>query len=709
MGKTITGTKKVDEIIIQNGNGVITTNGKKSSIKISASEKNYIYGMAKNDKIYIEGSKNDYVYGDDEKGKQSGNDTIVIIGGKSNTVYGGKGKDTIYVENSKNNYIYGDDKEGKLSGNDSITIVGGSGNKIYAGKGNDSISIDGGTKNSFYGGQGKDTFYLTGKKGSATIKDYTKGQDKLTVIDNSIIVTKTKLSGKNNVVFTVGRTSVTLEKVLDKTISMKDNRGSYTVSKSTIKLGKDFTGTMKAATFLKTVKTMDGRSTAKTIDGSTTANEITLIGNANDNVIYTGKAGGTYEGGLGNDTINVSGSGKNSVYGNAGSDTIIIDGGDNNLIYGDDGDDTILAKKVSDYVNNTVNGGNGADTIKVYNQGTYHGDMGNDKISVFSGKYVHVYGDEGADEIEIAKDTDAKIWVDGGGGKDTVTINGGTGNEIKGGDGDDRIEIASLTGNDNTIYGGEGSDSITVNGGTQTVNGEKGNDHIIIDAGDNHVVYGEDGNDIITVNGGNGHTISSGNYSETESNTIEINGGEEFGYGVKVQGGRGQDKLIIMGYKGNADDLGVTADLGYGDDIVEIYGGKHKIELGGGNDSVTISGGNNISITKGDGSYPIDTKDTYIFNREFDDPNLSFDIHMYYSYSEGNIVFNKVASTDVKFGGSLYTYQPPTESALIIDTGNGVVNVYGWYSPGGLASITFSDGVTYNQEEINSIRWNSRS
>ena len=690
MGKEIVGTKKVDEIIIQNGSGAITTNGKQSSIKISGNEKNYIYGMAKNDKIYVEGSKKDYIYGDDKKDKLSGNDTIVVKGGKGNTVYGGKGKDTIYVENSKSNYIYGDDKKGKVSGNDTITIVGGSGNIIYAGKGNDSISIDGGSKNIFYGGQGKDTFYFSGKKGSATIKDYTKGQDKLTVIDNA--VTKTKLSGKTNIVLTAGQTSTTLEKALNSTISIKDKRGSYTVSKSTIKLGKDFTGTMKAAAFLNTVKTIDGRATAKTINGSTTANEITLIGNAKDNVIYTGKAGGTYEGGLGNDTINITGSGKNTVYGNDGADTIIIDGGDNNLVYGNDGDDTITAKKISEYADTEVYGGNGVDTIKIYNSGKFHGNVGDDKITVFSGKYVHIYGDEGADEIVIAKGTDAKVWVDGGGGKDTIKIEGGAENEIKGGDSGDVIEIASSAGNGNKIYGGEGADTITINGGKQTVYGDDGNDQIIISGGDNHDVNGNGGNDTITINAGNGHTINPGNFSENESNTIEINGGEEFGYGINIQGGRGKDKLIVKGYDGNADDLGVTADLGYGDDIVEIYGGKHKVELGGGNDKVTISGGNNITIVKGGGHY---STDTYIFDREFDDPNLSYLIDMRDAYCQGNIIFNKVASTAVTFRG---TY---------IDTGNGVVNVYGqsnWDGSYGLNSVTFSDGVTLTRSQINSLR-----
>ena len=51
-------------------------------------------------------------------------------------------------------------------------------------------------------------------------------------------------------------------------------------------------------------------------------------------------------------------------------------------------------------------------------------------------------------------------------------------------------------------------------------------------------------------NAGNGHTINPGNVSESELNTVEINGGKEFGYGINIQGGRGKDKLIIKGYDG---------------------------------------------------------------------------------------------------------------------------------------------------------------
>jgi len=161
-------------------------------------------------------------------------------------------------------------------------------NEIYADKGNDIIYVKGGKNNTIYGGAGKDTFVF-GKKGSAIIKDYKAGQDTLKV--SSGLITSTKLSGKD-VIFNAGNASLTLAGAVNNTISLKDERGSYTVSKSKIKLGKDFSGTMNAAKYLSTVKTIDGRNAIK-------AN---ITGNAKDNIIYANKRGGTVRGNAGRDT-----------------------------------------------------------------------------------------------------------------------------------------------------------------------------------------------------------------------------------------------------------------------------------------------------------------------------------------------------------------------------------------------------------------------
>ena len=95
------------------------------------------------------------------------------------------------------------------------------------------------------------------------------------------VFTGTYTPGKN-IVFTLGNGKITLAKAKGKTIRLKDRRGSYTLSKTKIKLGKDFKGTMDAAKFLPTITKIDGRN-AK--------NKVNITGNAKSNTIYAGKAG----------------------------------------------------------------------------------------------------------------------------------------------------------------------------------------------------------------------------------------------------------------------------------------------------------------------------------------------------------------------------------------------------------------------------------
>ena len=174
-----------------------------------------------------------------------------------------------------------------------MIYAGKAGGTIKGGKGNDTIYAGAG-KDTLYGNDGKDTFVYATGSGKDVIKDYTEAQDTLKISGGTI--SRTELSGKD-VVFTVGKGTVTLANASGKAISLKDSRGSYTVSKTGIKLGNDFSGTMDAAKYLASVKTIDGRNAAKAV---------TVFGNAKDNIIYVGKSGGTYRGGTGSDKYVVS-------------------------------------------------------------------------------------------------------------------------------------------------------------------------------------------------------------------------------------------------------------------------------------------------------------------------------------------------------------------------------------------------------------------
>ena len=147
-------------------------------------------------------------------------------------------------------------------------------------------------------------------------------------------------------IFTVGKSSLTLEKAFDKTICIKDNRGRYTVSSSEIVLCDDFSGTMDATKFLPSVTMIDGNDTVKVVN---------ISGNSNDNVIFAGKNGGTLKGNAGNDKI-YGGDDKNVIYGGEGNDLLVGRKG-NDILYGGAGKDEFV------YEN-----GDGNDIVKDYTE-----------------------------------------------------------------------------------------------------------------------------------------------------------------------------------------------------------------------------------------------------------------------------------------------------------------------------------------------------
>ena len=173
---------------------------------------------------------------------------------------------------------------------------------------------------------------MFGKTAKATIKDYTAGKDTVQVTGGTF--TGAKILGEN-LILKAGKSRVTVTNAAGKTISLQDTRGSYTASKTKIKLGKNFSGTMAATKLLSTVTVIDGRKAVKTVN---------ITGNANDNTIYAGKAGGAYKGGAGKD--------------------ILIGGAGNDKLIGGTGNDRLEGRKGND----TLTGGKGRDTF-VYTSG----------------------------------------------------------------------------------------------------------------------------------------------------------------------------------------------------------------------------------------------------------------------------------------------------------------------------------------------------
>ena len=482
-----------------------------------------------NDKITVSKGANNIVHGD------AGNDQITVgkNAGKGNKVYGDAGNDTIKVNNK-----YG------------VTINGGAGNdKLYGGKGNDT----------FIGGKGKDTFFYANGGGKDIIKDYASGQDTLQITGGS--VSKAAIAKNNkDLVITVGKGKVTLKNAADKTISMKDTRGSYTVSKTAIKLGKDFTGTMDATKYMGTVRTVDGSVASKVVN---------VTGNAWNNTIYVGKAGGTCKGGNGNDTIHITGSGKSTVYGDAGNDVININGGNDSVLYGNAGTDTFIhasgSATIKDYTaGETLTFNNEITDIKISNNSITMSSGINGSVTVENGAgkltrvtekgremnltvlddSAHFYGGEADDIIALNSSKSSYIQAHGGEGNDSLygsdkddLLDGEAGDDrLYGGAGDDRLNGSS--GNDR-LYGGAGDDLLWGGTNNDTLYGEEGNDTLSGDAG-NDTLYGGAGDD--TLQGGDGDDVL---YGGTGTNVM--------------YGNAGSDKFYISEKADN------TVDVGYND------------------------------------------------------------------------------------------------------------------------------------------------
>ncbi len=171
---------------------------------------------------------------------------------------------------------------------------------------------------------------------------------------------------------------------------------------------------------------------------------------------------------------------------------------------------------------------NGVNTVTDYSQ-------------VFSS--VHIYEQNGNDNIRLGDNLILGAIVSAGNGNDTVFLGNG----------------------DNTVTVGTGNDVIRAGNGTNTIMagaaGSRGNDNIILGNGDNNVVtLLGDGNDNVTVGDGNGDIVS-----------ITGDGNDN----VTVGDGSG-DSVTIVGNGNN------NVQTGTGSGTVRIAGiGHNKIRPGG--------------------------------------------------------------------------------------------------------------------------------
>ena len=147
---------------------------------------------------------------------------IRIVGNAfNNSIVGGSKNDSLYGGNG-NDYLSGEQGNDKIYGqNGADSLLGGSGNDTLTG--------------------GKDNDFFIYSAGNDVIADFTAGQDKIQIASGKI--SKTSLSG-SDVLFTIGKGSLTVKNAKGKTISLLDSTGK---ASSTVVGAQALTNSNKAS------------------------------------------------------------------------------------------------------------------------------------------------------------------------------------------------------------------------------------------------------------------------------------------------------------------------------------------------------------------------------------------------------------------------------------------------------------------------------
>jgi Ca2+-binding RTX toxin-like protein len=306
-----------------------------------------------------------------------------------------------------------------------------------------------------------------------------------------------------------------------------------------------------------------------------TADDDSISGLGGDDSLYSGTGNDTLDGGDGNDFIDIYGQGDHSITGGAGDDVVVAFAGGSETIDGGAGNDFILAFADSTTHPTLITGGDGQDSISIYNSGTavsIAGGAGSDIFYSQSLPYSDVnttitdfIAGNGSDVVDLSGDilnfvgydggnpfaehfvrlvqdggnTLVQVDQDGGGGAfgyhtalvlagvtaSTLTAANLSGFFVNG------VHIGGVShagdGAANRLDGTAGNDTLTGNGGDDTLNGSYGNDSLL----------GGDGNDSI-----DGYLGDDTIYGGAGDDTISD------GYGRNtIYGGDGNDRIGIGG------------------------------------------------------------------------------------------------------------------------------------------------------------------
>ncbi len=525
--------------------------------------------------FYEDRTPSSILYGRGEDAEYS--DTIYGLPG-NDTIYGGGGNDKLYGRNG-NDLLYGG------TGND--TLNGGYGDDILT------------------GGPGKDTFIHGGvNQGNDTVTDYTAGEDTIKIGSNMKIFYTELVNNGKDVKFSIGdhvsgveQGSMTVKNGAGKTITIKDDRGTFTVSNSRIVLKSDYGGLMEANRFWTQGNYCINWDTVTTFNGSKTVKDVTIYGNKKNNIIYGGSGNDLLSGVEGDDSL-FGKDGNDRLYGGVGNDKLYGNDGDDRL-QGGDGDDLLYGQKGDD----ELTGNDGKDTFVYY---TGHGNdtitdytVDEDKIQIASGSISGMQTVNGQDvRFTIG---DGSITVKCGKGKsisledsrgsytasnDTIELKSDFGGTLEAGaylgtvttiNGQSATKAVTLkgNGNNNVIYGGTQADHLYGGAGVDMIFGQAGDDYIYGEAGDDKL-YGNDGDDHLV--GGAGDDLLYGQRGDDE-----------------LIGGAGKDTFVYY--------------TGYGNETIMDYlvSEEDKIQIASGSISKTEVGTNgfDVKFTVGDGSITV--------------------------------------------------------------------------------------------------------
>ncbi|SPF80459.1 Hint domain-containing protein [Pseudoprimorskyibacter insulae] len=290
-----------------------------------------------------------------------------------------------------------------------------------------------------------------------------------------------------------------------------------------------------------------------------------------------------------NDLI-TAGDGSDTIYGNAGNDTIDAGAGDDSII-GGAGNDSLTGGADQDTF--VIQDGDDTDTIDGSSSGTdldtlqFSTTAATDGINlVFTadedGNYTFTDAGSTANgtfvEIERFVMTDANDTVDGSatGNGQSFDLAGGADSYI-GGTGND--SVTGGTGND-TLTGGAGNDTLDGGAGDDSLVGGDGDDRILGGAGGD-AMQGAGGDDTFVLANGFGlDTITGGETSETNGDTLDLTG---------------VTSALTVNLQSGDPEAGTVADGATTTSFTEI----ENILLGAGRDTVVIGDGSGNDTVSG--------------------------------------------------------------------------------------------------------------